>query len=213
MEEFSKKLLDLITGKFSGLNLTRITDPVEFYQKQILDSVLPYEQSEIFQKAISNHKLVIDVGFGGGFPILPLAFLLPEVKFVGIEATRKKVTAVNEMAMDLGLVNVNCIHLRLEELLVDKPAVITFKAVGKVQDYLSIINSTAPIEPFFYKGQNFFDLEPDFSQVDGFLLTENRKIDVPGVDGRYLVGYRNVPRGTIQKTKEKVVKLSSLLKK
>jgi 16S rRNA (guanine527-N7)-methyltransferase len=52
MKEFSEKYLELLTGEFAGINLTRIESPEEFYNKQILDSVLPEVHSDIFKKAL-----------------------------------------------------------------------------------------------------------------------------------------------------------------
>ena len=85
MKEFAKKYLEILEGPLAGINLTRILNFDDFYHKQILDSVLPFELSDIFKKSLKNSELVIDVGFGGGFPILPLAKLLPEINFIGIE--------------------------------------------------------------------------------------------------------------------------------
>ena len=44
---------------------------------------------------------MIDVGTGGGFPLMPLALSCPECKFLGIDSVRKKTLAVNEMLADL----------------------------------------------------------------------------------------------------------------
>ena len=44
---------------------------------------------------------MIDVGTGGGFPLMPLALSCPECRFLGIDSVRKKTLAVNEMLADL----------------------------------------------------------------------------------------------------------------
>ena len=85
MLDFSYAYLHLLKTKYAGLNLTNILDQDEFYHKQIIDSIQPYLDSPIFKEWVQKTKVVVDVGFGGGFPILPLAKLLPEVKFVGVE--------------------------------------------------------------------------------------------------------------------------------
>lgn len=46
---------------------------------------------------IKSGDFVIDVGTGGGFPLMPLAMSFPDVKFLGIDSVRKKTVAVNEM--------------------------------------------------------------------------------------------------------------------
>lgn len=212
MLDFSIRYLHVLKTKLAGLNLTNILDQDEFYHKQILDSVNPYLQSEVFKNNVNKRGLVVDVGFGGGFPILPLAKLLPDVTFVGVESKRKKVDAVKLIAEELGLKNVKLVHSRLEDFLFDRPATITFKAVGTVQDYLPIIQrTTADLSVFFYKGPNFMDLESkSLPKLDkDWKFQENQEISVPGTQQRFLVSFKcqNVPRGT-SKT---LVKLSDFL--
>ena len=59
MKEFAKKYLDLLTGEFAGINLTRIESFDEFYQKQIIDSVLPQKESAIFSACLSETKIMV----------------------------------------------------------------------------------------------------------------------------------------------------------
>jgi 16S rRNA (guanine527-N7)-methyltransferase len=149
MKEFSKKYLDLLTGEFSGINLTRIQSEEEFYQKQIIDSVLPETESEIFKEELERTKILVDIGFGGGFPILPLAFNNPDKKFYGFDARAKKVEVVRKIADKLELKNVKLMHYKVEEIEFDKDAVVTFKAVGKVTDLLPLFKTTKTLHVFF----------------------------------------------------------------
>jgi len=200
MLDFTIRYLQVLNTKLAGLNLTNILDPDEFYHKQILDSINPYLESELFQKSVKETGLVVDVGFGGGFPILPLAKLLPDVQFVGVESKRKKVDAVKLIASDLGINNVKLIHSRLEHFQFDKKCVITFKAVGTIGDYLPIIHHTSGAKVFFYKGPNFEELEGKMIEKlkSSWKLVENKEIKVPGTQQRFLVAFssQNVPRGT-----------------
>lgn len=212
MLDFSIRYLNVLKTKLAGLNLTNILDPDEFYHKQILDSINPYLQSELFKSHVQKRGVVVDVGFGGGFPILPLAKLLPDIKFVGVESKRKKVDAVTLIAEELGLTNVKLVHSRLEDFLFDRPATITFKAVGTAKDYLPAIHRTTnDISVFLYKGPNFMELEgKDLPKLDKeWKLMENQEISVPGTQQRFLVSFQaqNVPRGT----SKSLVKLSELL--
>lgn len=212
MLDFSIRYLHVLKTKLAGLNLTNILDQDEFYHKQILDSVNPYLQSELFQQEVQKRGVVVDVGFGGGFPILPLAKLLPGVKFVGVESRRKKAEAVTLIAEELGLTNVKLVHSRLEDFLFDRPACITFKAVGTVQDYLPAIQATNDdMRVFFYKGPSFMELEGKSLEklAKNWTLLDNQEIQVPGTQQRYLVSFKpqNVPRGTAKS----LVKLSDFL--
>jgi 16S rRNA (guanine527-N7)-methyltransferase len=212
MLDFSIRYLNVLKTKFAGLNLTKILDPDEFYHKQILDSINPYLQSDFFKQQVLEKKIVIDVGFGGGFPILPLAKLLPEVRFVGVETRKKKAEAVSVIAQDLGLKNVTLVHARIEEFFIDRSAVITFKAVGTVADFLPRINANNQnISVFFYKGPNFLDLEGESIKnlSSSWKMHGVEEINVPGTEKRFLASFvaQNVPRGT-SKT---LVKLSDFL--
>ena len=212
MLDFTIRYLNILKTKLAGLNLTNILDPDEFHHKQILDSINPYLESAAFKADVNKRGVVVDVGFGGGFPILPLAKLLPDIKFVGVESKRKKVDAVRLIAEELGLTNVTLVHSRLEDFLFDRPATITFKAVGTVADYLPCIQkTTSDISAYFYKGPSFTDLEGESIQKleKNWKFIASEEIKVPGTQQRFLVSFaaQNVPRGT-SKT---LVKLSDFL--
>ncbi len=211
MLDFSIRYLHILKTELAGLNLTKILDQDEFYQKQILDSILPYQESKLFQHQVEKTGIVVDVGFGGGFPILPLAKLLPDVKFVGVESRKKKAEAVTLIAKQLGLTNVKLVHSRLEDFHFDIPATITFKAVGTIGNYLPLISADQKMHAFFYKGPSFLELEGN--QIKklqrDWKLVENQEIKVPGTEQRFLVSFysNNVPRGTVKT----LVKLTDFL--
>lgn len=211
MKNFSQKYLDLLTGEFAGINLTRITSPEEFYNKQILDSVLPETHSDVFNKALEKTGMLVDIGFGGGFPILPLAYKHPDKKFYGFDARAKKVQIVSKIAISLNLTNVKLMHKRFEEVIFDRDVVITFKGVGKVNELLPMIKTNKTAYVFFYKGPNFYELEDIESLLDTWELIEEVSYDVEGTEGRVLLGFKNlkVLRGT--NTTAKNIKFSELL--
>jgi 16S rRNA (guanine527-N7)-methyltransferase len=206
MDEFSDNYYKLLTGEFSGINLTRITNREEFQLKQIEDSIQPLFQAKTFKENILKAKFHVDVGFGGGFPLLPLAYCLPEVQFVGFEARNKKVSVVNDMAQRLGLKNVKCFHQRVENIVFDQPCTVSFKAVGKVNDFLSKIYTEERIQVYFYKALNFYNLEKE--QIEqakmSWKVIEESEIDIQDTQKRYIIGFENkkVPCGTINKIKK-----------
>src|SRR5690606_30112903 len=55
-------------------------------------------------------------GTGGGFPGLALAIAYPQTNFTLVDATEKKIRAVEAMANSLRLQNVRCLSGRAEEL-------------------------------------------------------------------------------------------------
>lgn len=211
MKNFSKKYLDYLTGPLAGINLTRITDEDDFYNKQIIDSVKPIEESSTFAKKMNDCKLLVDVGFGGGFPILPLAKKVPHGTFIGFEARKKKAIAVTDIASHLELTNVKLYHERIENILIDRDCIITLKAVGKIADFLKHISTTADVNVYFYKGPNWKELEDIGSIGPRWKLIESIDVKIPHTEGRTLVGFsnNNVPCGTYKN--KKLVKLSEFL--
>jgi 16S rRNA (guanine527-N7)-methyltransferase len=211
MKDFAKKYLELLTGEFQGINLTRIEDFDSFYNKQILDSVEPLRLSRVFNDSLQSASSVIDVGFGGGFPILPLAYKLPQAKFYGFEARSKKASVVTSIAERLNIKNATLIHQRIEDVLIDEEVAITLKAVGKIDEFLSYISTDKRIKVFFYKGPNYKELENLKKVLAQWDLIEEIEYKVDGTEGRVLLGFenKNVPHGTNKKTK---IKFSSLHK-
>lgn len=212
MDDFSKIYFDLLNGEYSGINLTRINDYDDFYNKQILDSILPLTQSNFFVECINRNEYIVDVGFGGGFPILPLAHKCKNNKFIGIETRAKKVKVVGEIANKLNLENVKLYHSRIENIFFDFDCTVTFKAVGKVYDFLSKLKTNSKLTVFFYKGPGFYELEKDqidLSQKDWEIVLED-ELNVPGTEKRYLIGFqnKNVLRGT--NDSKQLVKLSDI---
>ena len=59
---------------------------------------------------------IADVGCGGGFPSVPLAVMLPEVHFTGIDSIGKKITVLENVVKELGLDNVEAVNARVEQL-------------------------------------------------------------------------------------------------
>jgi len=205
LKVWTKKYLELLKGEFAGLNLTRILEEDEFYHKQILDSLLPIQNSQLFDKLIKKSGIIIDVGFGGGFPLLPLAYNYPEVKVRGVEARNKKVSAVNTIASRLELNNVKAHHIRIETLLMDRPSVVTSKAVGPIGPMLEMINASEEIHVCFYKGPSV-EREEKLDHK-GWELLEKIEFDLEHHGHRSFLIYKNVPRGT----DNFLVKLSDIL--
>ena len=58
---------------------------------------------------------VIDVGSGGGFPVIPAAIALPEIRFVALEPIHKKHAFLRTAARDLALANLEARAERVED--------------------------------------------------------------------------------------------------
>ena len=80
-----------------------------------------YEHHILHSLAIAKYNpfsagmKVLDAGTGGGFPGIPLAIVYPDVEFVLLDSTAKKIHVVNEVIQALELKNATGIHSRLED--------------------------------------------------------------------------------------------------
>lgn len=93
-----------------SVNLTAVRDEEEFISRNLIDSLL----LKPFLK--NSGDRVLDLGTGGGFPGIPLAIACPDDEFTLVDATQKKVDAVEKAASKLGLKNVRYLCARAEEM-------------------------------------------------------------------------------------------------
>ena len=82
------------------VNLISRKDMDNLYERHILHSL---GIAKVVRFAPGTR--IVDVGTGGGFPLVPLAILFPESTFHGIDGIGKKITAVKGVVEGLGITN------------------------------------------------------------------------------------------------------------
>ncbi len=95
-----------------NLNLTRITEPEEFWEKHLWDSIRGVGDLITTSQPLQ----AIDIGTGAGFPGLPLAIARADWQFTLVDSTAKKVGFIQSIAPELGLTNIRALVSRIEEL-------------------------------------------------------------------------------------------------
>jgi 16S rRNA (guanine527-N7)-methyltransferase len=90
-------------------NLTAITQKDEVYLKHFLDSVTA-------NQFIPDNSYVLDIGCGAGFPSVPLKIIRPDLKFLLVDSSLKKLGFVDEVIKELDLHDINTLHTRIEDL-------------------------------------------------------------------------------------------------
>ena len=132
-EQFSIYYQELIeTNK--KVNLTRITEEEDVYQKHFYDSVTPVLE---FPDLFKGNKTLCDVGAGAGFPSLPIKILCPDLKVTIIDSLGKRLKFLEDLIQKLGLTNVTLVHSRAEDAgqkptLREKFDIVTARAVARM---------------------------------------------------------------------------------
>src|SRR5678815_3240445 len=94
-------------------NLTAIRDPREMVAKHVLDSLA-------MQPFVRELDTLADLGTGAGFPGIPLALALPDLRVTLVESNGKKARFLREAVRTLQLDNARVAESRIEAL--DEPA-------------------------------------------------------------------------------------------
>ncbi len=100
-QQFQQLYAAVLAGN-QRLNLTRITEPTEFWEKHLWDSlygIQPYLAAPTQPATFS----VIDIGSGAGFPGVPVAIAHPDWQVTLLEATHKKGKFLQYLVTLLGL--------------------------------------------------------------------------------------------------------------
>ncbi len=114
--QFQTLYTEVLSGN-QRLNLTRITEPEEFWEKHLWDSlrgIFPGEQLGLGKSETAIQA--IDIGTGGGFPGLPVAIAQPNWQLKLVDSTRKKIQFIQDTLLTLKLTNVRCLVDRAEAL-------------------------------------------------------------------------------------------------
>ena len=103
-----EKLTEIMLTVNQSMNITAITE---------VEKIIPLHYADCVKAAayIPHNATVLDVGCGGGFPILPLAIARPDLKITGLDSTDKKIRYVQRAGEQLGL-NIRTISARAEDL-------------------------------------------------------------------------------------------------
>ncbi|MGB3641966.1 MAG: 16S rRNA (guanine(527)-N(7))-methyltransferase RsmG [Rivularia sp. (in: cyanobacteria)] len=123
-----QRLYELILEGNRQLNLTRITQPEDFWEKHLWDSLrgikflISSEREEggegedrgegVDKKEIS----IIDLGTGAGFPGIPAAIIVNNSTIHLVDSTRKKINFIDSILPELNLSNVKATTCRAEEI-------------------------------------------------------------------------------------------------
>ncbi|MGK7920347.1 MAG: 16S rRNA (guanine(527)-N(7))-methyltransferase RsmG, partial [Trichodesmium sp.] len=115
-QEQFQKLYELIIVGNQKFNLTRITNPEDFWEKHLWDSLRGIKFILKNQINLPEEKKVIDIGTGAGFPGLPIAITLPQYAITLLDSTRKKISFIEATLAELNIKNAVTITNRIEQI-------------------------------------------------------------------------------------------------
>ena len=105
-----QRYIEILLAWNEKIDLTAIRDPLEILYRHFCESMfagisVPLEDGRL-----------ADVGSGGGFPGLPLKILRPGLRVFLVESNIKKATFLAEAVRELGLIDVQVLVSRYQEL-------------------------------------------------------------------------------------------------
>lgn len=115
-----QRLYELILEGNRQFNLTRITDPEEFWEKHLWDSLRGIKfliSAEGGKQEEEGEEIsFIDLGTGAGFPGIPVAIAVNNCTVNLVDSTNKKINFINKILLELNLNKVKATTCRAEEI-------------------------------------------------------------------------------------------------
>ena len=108
-EKRLRELVTLFLEENANVNLSAFRTEEKCWVGNVLDSLAATE-------LITGAKSVLDIGTGGGFPLLPLAIVHPEIRCTGIDSVQKKIDAIARIVTAMGgIMNIDLLCGRVED--------------------------------------------------------------------------------------------------
>lgn len=105
-----QEYLTFLLAQNQVMNLTAITDPLEVYRKHFYDSLA------LSQVVDLNHKTLLDVGAGAGFPSVPCKIMVPTLEVHIVDSLQKRISFLHQLFQKLRLSRIQATHQRVEDL-------------------------------------------------------------------------------------------------
>ena len=154
------KFYNLLIEWNKKINLTRIEEEEEVYLKHFYDSLTIAKAVDL-----SEIKTLCDIGTGAGFPGRVLKIFYPNLKITLIDSLKKRVNYLKEIIKDLGIDNIEAIHVRGEDYK-GQYDVVTSRAVANIEKLLGYtMHLVSPTGIFIaMKGDIEKELTPDVNK-------------------------------------------------
>jgi 16S rRNA (guanine527-N7)-methyltransferase len=167
---------DLLEKWNRAYNLTSVRDPGQMVGRHLLDSlsIAPWVRS----------RRLLDVGSGGGLPVVPLAILMPGRQFVALDSNHKKTRFLTQCKLELGLRNLEVVTARAEDFHPSEP----FEQISS-RAFTAVDNMIQWCGPLLAATGEFLAMKgPDWATELNDMpahweLAAEHPLQVPGCDG------------------------------
>lgn len=151
-------------------NLTRIIDEKDFIDKHLFDSL-----SCIRALPESKDFKIIDIGTGGGFPLMPLWIFFPEMKVTFVDSINKKLDFTRQFSTILieeygfKKENITITHSRAEDLARNKAHkekydVVVSRGVSKLPSLIELNAPFVKVDGLFI-AMKLFEVDEELAQA------------------------------------------------
>ena len=195
LQQFDK-YYEMLVETNKVMNLTALTEPQDVAVKHIVDSLMAY--ADYFPG-----KVLADVGTGAGFPGIPLKIYCPALKVVLIDSLAKRLNFLQRVIDELGLKDIECVHLRAEDAGKnvthrEKYDIVTARAVARLSVLSEYCLPLVKVGGMFValKGAKYKEeiaAAGKALNVLGGKLVKAHQVELPGLDdGRAVVTIKKV---------------------
>ncbi len=144
LEKQLHRLVTLFLEENAHINLSALRTEEKCWIGNVLDSLPLLELPDI----VNNASTLIDIGTGGGFPLLPLAIAAPQLQCTGLDSIGKKMKAIERIAHAAEINNVRFVTGRAEQVAQERTHraqydIVTARAVSSIATLLDYCSGFA----------------------------------------------------------------------
>ena len=179
--EQKDKLLQFLTvlHKWNKVhNLTSQKSLQELLVRHVLDSlsVVPH---------IQNAANILDVGTGAGLPGIPLSIIKPELSFVLLDSSLKKIIFVEYVLTLLNITNAKAIRSRVESYNpTQKFDIVISRAFASLQKFVQQSGHICHRDGLFIAMKGKLDKAKEEQLSNNYLVTKIQEVSIPGLKAK-----------------------------